>query len=258
MRHLAAVLGARGARAQAQAPQRASRASRSRTASTAWSRRWAASERLARFRRRASRRAGSVENVSAGGFGALVPQAKSDWLKVGALVAAQPEGGANWVVGTVRRVSKVSAQEMRVGVETLSRTPGGVAASRCAAPAQAQGVLLPRRPSAGDASHRAARRRLRARREPRGRRIGGRQHVYMPQGVAERGEDYEIVTLQGDGQRILDAGSREMSRDLLGAHRVRHRIVVPLHRVAQLAPAASRELRRAVDRDDVVEAARAP
>jgi hypothetical protein len=23
--------------------------------------------------------------------------------------------------------------------------------------------------------------------------VGGRQHVYMPQGVAERGDDYEIV-----------------------------------------------------------------
>ena len=69
----------------------------------------------------------TVDNVSAGGFGALALQAKSDWLKVGALVAAQPDGAANWLVGTVRRVSRIS------------------------------------------------------------------KDVYMPQGVAERGEDYEIV-----------------------------------------------------------------
>src|SRR6185436_13277616 len=38
-----------------------------------------------------------VENVSAGGFGAVVPQLKGDWLRVGVLLALQPEGGTNWV-----------------------------------------------------------------------------------------------------------------------------------------------------------------
>src|SRR5262249_30551266 len=64
-----------------------------------------------------------VENVSAGGFGAVVPQLKGDWLRVGALLAMQPEGGSNWVVGIVRRVNKTSGQQARVGIETLSKTP---------------------------------------------------------------------------------------------------------------------------------------
>lgn len=64
-----------------------------------------------------------VENVSAGGFGAVVPQLKGDWLRVGALVALQPEGGSNWVLGMVRRVNKLDAQQARVGIETLSKTP---------------------------------------------------------------------------------------------------------------------------------------
>jgi hypothetical protein len=131
-----------------------------------------------------------VENVSAGGFGALAPQGKGDWLKVGALVAAQPDGAANWLVGTVRRVSKVSPQETRVGVETLSRAP---ALSQFALPnaGQADGVLLPA-PVPGEAAIA-----LRAGSYVRGENlettISGRQHVYLPQGVAERGEDYEIV-----------------------------------------------------------------
>ena len=65
-----------------------------------------------------------VENVSAGGFGALAPQAKSDWLKVGALVAAQPDGGAE--LGGRRgaaRQQDLAAGESRVGIETLSRAP---------------------------------------------------------------------------------------------------------------------------------------
>jgi len=131
----------------------------------------------------------AVENVSAGGFGALVPQAKSDWLKVGALLAVQPDGGKNWLVGTVRRLSKLPSQETRVGVRTLSRAP---ALSRFALRStEAQGVLLPGQ-DAGEAAI-ALRAGIYAPGENLEASIGGRQHVYLPQGVAERGEDYEIV-----------------------------------------------------------------
>ncbi len=134
----------------------------------------------------------TVDNVSAGGFGALALQAKSDWLKVGALVAAQPDGSANWLVGTVRRVSKISKEEVRVGVETLSRAP---AVSQFALPGtqqQSSGVLLPSTPGSGDAAI-ALRAGVYARGENLESTVGGLQRVYMPQGVAERGEDYEIV-----------------------------------------------------------------
>jgi len=131
----------------------------------------------------------TAENVSAGGFGALAPLGKSDWIKVGALVAAWPDGAPGWMVGTVRRVSKVSAQEIRIGVETLSRSP---AITHFALPGNGalQGVLLPA-PS-GESSIA-----LKAGAYTRGENletmISGKQLVYMPQGVAERGEDYEIV-----------------------------------------------------------------
>lgn len=145
------------------------------------------------FNPRAANDSWTVDNVSAGGFGALALQAKSDWLKVGALVAAQPDGSANWLVGTVRRVSKVSKEEVRVGVETLSRAP---AVSQFAVPGtqqQSSGVLLPTvTPGTGDAAI-ALRAGVYARGENLESTVGGRQHVYMPQGVAERGEDYEIV-----------------------------------------------------------------
>ena len=132
----------------------------------------------------------TVENVSAGGFGALAQQAKSEWLKVGALVAAQPDGTGNWMVGTVRRVSKVSSQEVRVGVETLSRSPSlSQFALRNAT--HAQGVLLPS-PGSGEPAI-ALRAGVHVPGENLEARIGERQHVYMPQRVAERGDDYEIV-----------------------------------------------------------------
>jgi hypothetical protein len=133
----------------------------------------------------------TVDNVSAGGFGALAPQAKSDWLRVGALVAAQPDSGSHWLVGTVRRVSKVSNQEIRVGVQTLSHAP---ALSRFArGSGEAQGVLLPAPGAALGEAAIALRAGVYAPGENLEASIAGKAHVYMPQGVAERGDDYEIV-----------------------------------------------------------------
>jgi len=133
-----------------------------------------------------------VENVSAGGFGAVVPQLKGDWLRVGALLAMQPEGGSNWVLGTVRRVSKSSLQEARVGIQTLSRTPLASTFTLQGA-GQEPGVLL----KPGDAQTGEAAIALRSGVFVPGQNLeaerAGRQHVYIPLGVLERDEDYEIV-----------------------------------------------------------------
>lgn len=134
-----------------------------------------------------------IENVSAGGFGALVPQVKGDWLRVGALVAIQPEGGNNWVVGMIRRVSKNAGQQARVGIQTLSRVPAvSQFAVSGARNITEQGVLL-RGNDPGSSDVQIALRpgvfapgqNLEATRD-------GRRHIYMPTGFGERGEDYEI------------------------------------------------------------------
>jgi hypothetical protein len=133
-----------------------------------------------------------VENVSAGGFGAVVPQLKGDWLRVGALLALQPEGGSNWVLGVVRRVSKTAEQQARVGIETLSKTPllSTFAVSGVAS-ASEHGVLL----KDGDAAE--TRIVLKPGVFALGQNLemvrGERHHVYIPQAVAEHGEDYEIA-----------------------------------------------------------------
>jgi hypothetical protein len=132
----------------------------------------------------------TVENVSAGGFGALVPATKTEWLKVGALVAVQPDNTGSWMIGAVRRLNKLPSQETRVGVQTLSRT---ASLSRFAlkSAGEAQGVILPGA-AAGEAAI-AMRAGAYVPGENLESTVGGKQHVYMPQGVAERGDDYEIV-----------------------------------------------------------------
>lgn len=131
-----------------------------------------------------------VENVSAGGFGALVPQLKGDWLRVGALVALQAEGGTNWVLGLVRRVNKTSAREARVGIQALARL---VEVQRFQASGVAEEGVLMRDGGAGAGEVRillkpgiyAPLQNLEVRRD-------GRTLVYIPQGLAECGEDYDI------------------------------------------------------------------
>ena len=62
-----------------------------------------------------------VNDVSLGGFGALLNTIPGEWLKVGALVAMQPAGGDNWVLGIVRRYQRMGESAAHVGVETLAR-----------------------------------------------------------------------------------------------------------------------------------------
>lgn len=62
-----------------------------------------------------------VENVSRGGFGAVLGDVPGEWLKVGALIAMQPEGGDNWLIGVVRRYHRQSETEARIGIESLAR-----------------------------------------------------------------------------------------------------------------------------------------
>lgn len=61
-----------------------------------------------------------VENVSRGGFGAVLGNLPGEWLKVGALIAMQPEGGENWLLGVIRRYHRESESEARVGIQALA------------------------------------------------------------------------------------------------------------------------------------------
>jgi len=134
-----------------------------------------------------------VENVSAGGFGAVVPQVKGDWLKVGAFLALQPDGGSNWLIGMVRRVNRTGAQQARIGIQTLAKAPRAekftIAGSFGAAEA---GVLL----RSADAEASDALIALKPGVFAPGQNLeldrGERQHVFMPQALAEKAEDFEI------------------------------------------------------------------
>lgn len=132
-----------------------------------------------------------VEDVSVGGIGASVPRIDGDWLRVGALLALQPEGAGNWVIGVVRRLGRASAQQARVGIQTLSRTPIVAEFSR-EGPGE-RGVLL----KSGDPRTGEALIALRPGVFASGDELravrGGEPWRYLPQGIAERAADYELA-----------------------------------------------------------------
>lgn len=131
-----------------------------------------------------------VENVSAGGFGAVVPQVKGDWLKVGALLALQPEGGNNWVVGIVRRLAKSGSAQARVGIQTLSKQPA--AWSFDTGLATESGVLLRTADAEGGEVSIVLRPGVFVPGQKLESEQGERFHMFLPQGLADKGDDYEI------------------------------------------------------------------
>jgi hypothetical protein len=63
----------------------------------------------------------TVQNESDNGYGAIIPEARSDWLRVGAVLGIKLEDGNAWAVGIVRRLANDDNQQRYVGIQTLAK-----------------------------------------------------------------------------------------------------------------------------------------
>jgi hypothetical protein len=150
-----------------------------------------------------------VENVSAGGFGAAIPQIKGDWLRLGALVGLQPEGGDNWLIGVIRRLSRELAQQGTVGIQTLARNGRTVqlrpeGGSSGAGREPGPGILLDTDAQGASPEVKLL---LRAGTLVSGQNLeyehDGKVFLLIPAAVEESGEDYERVRFR---QMVRDTG----------------------------------------------------
>ncbi len=141
-----------------------------------------------------------VENVSTGGFGASVPQIKGDWLRIGKLLAMQPEGGENWVLGVIRRLHRETVFKGLVGIEALARSASLMhfrIVNGATAGDTETGILLN---SLGGTTATSTSSETRVILRPGALLPGqnleldqdGMTFLLMPQGAPEAGEDYEI------------------------------------------------------------------
>lgn len=150
-----------------------------------------------------------VDNVSAGGFGAVVPQVKGEWLRIGCLLALQPEGGENWVLGVVRRFNRDSPQQGSVGIQTLARAVLPVqfriqSGSMGTSSDTETGLLLD--PQGIDAAS-EARAILRSGVLVQGQNLefehGAKTVLLLPQNALDTGDDYELMRFR---VMVRDAG----------------------------------------------------
>ncbi|MBI2960362.1 MAG: hypothetical protein HYY28_08620 [Betaproteobacteria bacterium] len=136
-----------------------------------------------------------VENVSQGGFGALVPQIKGEWLRIGALIALQPEGGENWLVGAIRRFNRDTPQRGAVGVQTFAKSAQVVKWQAEGEAGEAEtGILLT--PLSGESATEAQILVPAAAVLP-GQNLEmeaeGKRFLLLPAGAGEHGDDYELL-----------------------------------------------------------------
>jgi hypothetical protein len=62
-----------------------------------------------------------ASDISADGFGVVMPAVSGDWVSVGSVLGIENEVAGAWSVGIVRRVRRLDAGQMHIGVQVLCR-----------------------------------------------------------------------------------------------------------------------------------------
>ncbi len=62
-----------------------------------------------------------VENVSLSGLSVALGSSRDGRVKLGALLCLQPEGGDNWLLGVVRRFTRLPGERVSLGIQVLAR-----------------------------------------------------------------------------------------------------------------------------------------
>lgn len=141
-----------------------------------------------------------VEDMSEGGYGAVIPSVAGDWVEVGSLIGVEGETFRDWRVGVIRRVVRTEQQQQRVGVELLAQTsslvglrrPSAAAPGRGAPPAR-HGVLLADKPQPQQEIDIAIAKDLFDGEENVEMLLGEETYLLHPRETIERGPHYEVV-----------------------------------------------------------------
>lgn len=136
-----------------------------------------------------------VENVSDGGYGAIIPMAKSDWVKVGGMIGVQTETSIYWGLGLVRRVASDEYQQRRVGIQLLSKTAIPIRITHAATGAAGSGnepaILLSTAPDSKGEVGVVMRAGIYNSRDSVDMMVNGKPYLLMPSSMVEGGEDFD-------------------------------------------------------------------
>jgi len=138
-----------------------------------------------------------VEDMSEGGYGAVIPSVAGDWVEVGSLVGIEGETFRDWRVGVIRRVTRTEQLQQRVGVEILAQASTLVGLRRpgtaTSGPAPRQAVLLTTKPEPGKQVDIALAKDMFDGKENVEMLVGEETYVLKPEESIERGPHYEVI-----------------------------------------------------------------
>jgi hypothetical protein len=136
-----------------------------------------------------------IVNVSEGGYGAIVPPKKSEWLKVGTLVGLQSETSKHWGVGLVRRISSDEHQQRRVGVQLVTKAALPIKVGKPSsngAPSDAQpAILLSTAPDARGEVGVILREGIFNGRDSLNMTVKDKSYLLLPSSMVEDGDDFD-------------------------------------------------------------------
>jgi hypothetical protein len=132
-----------------------------------------------------------VENVSDGGYGAIIPAARSDWIKIGGLIGVQGETSTLWGIGVIRRVGRDEHQQRRVGIQLLTQTAIPVKLARGASDPMEAAILLSTSPDKNGEVGIVMREGVFNSRDSLEMTVNNKSYLLMPAKMVEGGEDYD-------------------------------------------------------------------
>lgn len=140
-----------------------------------------------------------VENVSDGGYGAIIPALKSDWIQVGTLIGMRREHERMWTIGLIRRIARDDRNQRRVGIQTLSKTAIPVRLVRAGATQTSfnvsrepqPGILLATAPDRNGEIAVIMREGIFSARDGMEMTINGKSYLLQPARLIEGGEDFD-------------------------------------------------------------------
>jgi hypothetical protein len=141
-----------------------------------------------------------VENVSEGGFGAIISQVKGDWIKVGSLLGVQTETAKFWGAGVIRRLTRDEHQQRRVGIQLLSKAlipvklwPAGVVAGTSTFRNGDQALLLSSSPDKNGEVSLLLELGSFTRGQALDMQVGSKVYYLLPNKLVEGGEDFDCA-----------------------------------------------------------------
>ena len=138
-----------------------------------------------------------AEDVSAGGFGVIVPAGRGEWLRVGMLVGLRSETESSWSVGVIRRVKGDEHLQFHIGIQLISKAALLVSLRTLSALEQGgkrqPAILLNAQPSPNGSYHVIARRDLFSGNDPLEAMYGKPARTVMMEaaGLLESGDDFD-------------------------------------------------------------------